>query len=444
MLTCPHPRTSAPPRGQDLVIGGRIARAFWLAVVLASSANLRCGGVNGSDVGQGSAADGGAADRVAEKPLVLQAEHIGLLVDDVEASGTFPPGCRASDPGCLRAQTGYEVILVWLNRQDAGDPAEVASILVRLRDQIWMQAPDRTRTRASGAGMQNRRLFVMFTPSAGLQEFILEWPGGAPATLRVRRGPTPGLVDAGSSMPQSGGQCSTCADNSQCAAGLTCESFPGGARMCALLQGRTECCRQISPSVRDCVFISRFVPPDAGSPTPPLPPSPALPAPVDAQASSLDVTPSPRIDSSLSVPDRPQSCGLPGATCCAGGSCNGGGCCIGGSCVGAGDTCSVNGMRCEYGSCGVCGGPGQPCCPDRSCTASAVACDQDICRLCGMTGAPCCAGKYCAAGSVCGNRTTCEPCGSRGQPCCAANACASALSCGGGVCGAQGASDAGP
>lgn len=78
-------------------------------------------------------------------------------------------------------------------------------------------------------------------------------------------------------------------------------------------------------------------------------------------------------------------CGGPDQPCCTGNACNDGGCCVlsttsfsGGRCVASGSMCPTSlPMTCTGGSCGSCGGVGQPCCTgtyDNFCTAPRTSC----------------------------------------------------------------------
>jgi hypothetical protein len=80
-------------------------------------------------------------------------------------------------------------------------------------------------------------------------------------------------------------------------------------------------------------------------------------------------------------------CGGPDQPCCTGNTCSDGGCCVtnpaSGSypytrCVTSGQTCATTvGSMCANGSCGTCGGLGQPCCTSNYgtfCSAPGTAC----------------------------------------------------------------------
>lgn len=139
------------------------------------------------------------------------------------------------------------------------------------------------------------------------------------------------------------------------------------------------------------------------------------------------------------------SCGMPNQSCCPGNSCAGGGCCmprppsIGLFCTRPGDTCEGGTGICGGGSCGHCGGIGQPCC-NGQCTAPGSKCivspDGSRCVTCGGLGEPCCSGvpgypdRCIAVGLGCSLAGKCQPCGKEGQTCCdGANACPAEMVC---------------
>jgi hypothetical protein len=157
------------------------------------------------------------------------------------------------------------------------------------------------------------------------------------------------------------------------------------------------------------------------------------------------------------APDAPadvvssNACGAPGQACCLGEACEGNGCCIDQVCVSNGVACGHGLGTCANGSCGSCGGLGQPCCPvDMSegcsgppdagacggCTQTGTMCFPNqlggSCVACGMEGQQCCIndciGQYAYCDSyfddagqaqyVCSSQ-----CGGPGQPCCQDFAC---------------------
>jgi hypothetical protein len=136
-------------------------------------------------------------------------------------------------------------------------------------------------------------------------------------------------------------------------------------------------------------------------------------------------------------------CGGAGQRCCIpasdGQRCYDGGCCVGNACVAAGDSCETGGIpgTCGAGSCGDCGGVGQPCCPfmgTEQCTAGGAVCQDGACIECGDASEPCCFAGKCHGASLSCAGTTCAPCGGPTEICCTyypapANACD-----GGGCC----------
>lgn len=133
-----------------------------------------------------------------------------------------------------------------------------------------------------------------------------------------------------------------------------------------------------------------------------------------------------------------RACGTTGQFCCSGDTCAAGGCCVDGTCTAAGSSCAHDLGTCAAGSCGTCGGLGQPCCQEASstpeCTAPGTLCDfvnTKICVACGQEKQPCCdyGGDTCltshmvclltdAGGSMCTSA-----CGGTDQPCCTSHVC---------------------
>ena len=101
-------------------------------------------------------------------------------------------------------------------------------------------------------------------------------------------------------------------------------------------------------------------------------------------------------------------CGATGQQCCPGESCDGGGCCVDEQCVAAGQPCG-QGLTgtCTAGSCGSCGGLGQPCCAVSH--SEACSSPQGACGGCTQSGTMC---------STSGPDGTCVACGAEGMTCC--------------------------
>jgi hypothetical protein len=181
-------------------------------------------------------------------------------------------------------------------------------------------------------------------------------------------------------------------------------------------------------------------------------------APPDAPDES---TPADAADGAVVHVSVGSGCGATGQACCPGESCEGGGCCVDEQCVAAGQPCGqgLTGM-CTAGSCGSCGGRGQPCCavsqsegcsgPQGSCggcTQSGTMCSTSgpdgvytlldatpgTCVACGADGLTCCYGYWCVgASSYCDSylddagtaKYVCSSkCGGPDQPCCQGSTC---------------------
>jgi hypothetical protein len=84
-----------------------------------------------------------------------------------------------------------------------------------------------------------------------------------------------------------------------------------------------------------------------------------------------------------------------------------------GVCVASSQACSVGGS-CAAGSCGACGGTGQPCCKAGDlppfCTGAGTACDgANVCVECGKSGQPCCF-DYVVGEPTCRGGGKCDRC----------------------------------
>lgn len=142
-------------------------------------------------------------------------------------------------------------------------------------------------------------------------------------------------------------------------------------------------------------------------------------------------------------------CGEPGQACCPGESCADGGCCVDEQCFASGQQCRTLAGTCAAGSCGSCGGLGQPCCAVTQsegcssqqavcggCTESGTMCStpgpQGTCVACGTDGMNCCYGSWCVGTSLychsyldggTAEYTCSSACGGPGQPCCQGETC---------------------
>jgi hypothetical protein len=176
----------------------------------------------------------------------------------------------------------------------------------------------------------------------------------------------------------------------------------------------------------------------------------------------LDAAPTDAGAEATGVPQA-AACGVPGQACCAGNACGDGGCCVDSYCVAGGQECGGALGSCSNGSCGSCGGVGQPCCPMANaggqyqacsrantpdcsgCTASGAVCpwtrSTDTCIACGEDKQPCCGGHGCLpplsacvasaadaaapedGGASVTTYSCTTQCGHAGEPCCQGNVC---------------------
>jgi len=106
---------------------------------------------------------------------------------------------------------------------------------------------------------------------------------------------------------------------------------------------------------------------------------------------------------------------------------------------------------CTNGSCGNCGGPGQPCCNGNPnggragdfCTAAGLTCVEaggggSVCSMCGGPGQPCCGGTTCDAGGCCNQDPNTPTCIAAGQACPDNLGMCTNGGCQGGTCGLVG------
>lgn len=104
-----------------------------------------------------------------------------LVIDGVEVSDKFPPGCGAPAPGCSAAQPGHKVLMVWVKAKGDADAASRA--LMMIPTGVYVQADDGARTDVFSGGMMAGRLFVAFTPPQSGKNFSLHWDKNVPIAL---------------------------------------------------------------------------------------------------------------------------------------------------------------------------------------------------------------------------------------------------------------------
>ena len=111
-----------------------------------------------------------------------------LLVDQVQLTDRFPPGC---DPGgflsCYRAGPGFKILIVWLTRKggDQGDSEALTSVTSALgtASDVYVTASDGSRGSRTISGFAADRLFLAFAPHDAASGFVLHFADDPPITL---------------------------------------------------------------------------------------------------------------------------------------------------------------------------------------------------------------------------------------------------------------------
>ena len=100
-----------------------------------------------------------------------------FVITGVDLAERFPPDCDPSSPMCDQAKEGYQILAVWLDRADGGDPSEIGLDIFKHSEEVYAVAGDGSRMKRIGGGLMEGRLFVFFTPAASARDFTLYWPG---------------------------------------------------------------------------------------------------------------------------------------------------------------------------------------------------------------------------------------------------------------------------
>jgi hypothetical protein len=106
-----------------------------------------------------------------------------LLVDGVQFTDRFPPGCVLGTAFCDQADPGFRVLIVWLKRADGADPAAISEKFSDLSQGAYVVASNGKRTNVFSGGLLAGSLFVAFTPAASSHGFALHWPGNPAVPL---------------------------------------------------------------------------------------------------------------------------------------------------------------------------------------------------------------------------------------------------------------------
>jgi hypothetical protein len=102
-----------------------------------------------------------------------------LVIKDVQFTDSFPPGC-STEPlplgGCTQAKEGYQVLIVWLERTDGGDPTAIADEIQSRILETYVIAGDGFQKNGFAGGLLPSGLAVAFIVPASAQDFKLFWP----------------------------------------------------------------------------------------------------------------------------------------------------------------------------------------------------------------------------------------------------------------------------
>lgn len=107
-----------------------------------------------------------------------------LVIEEVEITDRFPPGCDPATFYCDRPIEGYQILIVWLARQDGGDPGEIGGALFGASKEVYVVADDDARSDRWLGGLQQGRLVVAFITPASARTLTLFWPGNPPIALK--------------------------------------------------------------------------------------------------------------------------------------------------------------------------------------------------------------------------------------------------------------------
>jgi hypothetical protein len=100
-----------------------------------------------------------------------------LLIDGVQIGDRFPPDCLPASISCSQVRAGYQVLIVWLARQDGGRPSDLAKAVQDESTGAYVTSGDGARHERFADGLVNSRLFVAFITPVSARGFTLHWPG---------------------------------------------------------------------------------------------------------------------------------------------------------------------------------------------------------------------------------------------------------------------------
>jgi len=110
-----------------------------------------------------------------------------LMIKDVQSADRYPPDCDLEKPySCwVQAWEGYEILIVWLEREDGGAPGEVSAEVGRpcSDKEVYVVAGDGSRIDCAVGGMDSLELFVTFPVPTSAHDFKFYWPGNPAIAL---------------------------------------------------------------------------------------------------------------------------------------------------------------------------------------------------------------------------------------------------------------------
>jgi hypothetical protein len=97
-------------------------------------------------------------------------------IKDVQLTDRFPPDCSAGKAGCNQAQSGYQIVIVWLEPVGQIDATTASIQFMKATDEVFVIASNGSQAKRAASGMYQSRYFVAFTPATTARGFTLSWP----------------------------------------------------------------------------------------------------------------------------------------------------------------------------------------------------------------------------------------------------------------------------
>jgi hypothetical protein len=116
-----------------------------------------------------------------ESEINIQVSNCRLTLDRVQTSELFPPGCQPGSPNCLQMEPGRDLLTLWLANPFQCDlPTVVETVIF---EDLYLSAPDGTRSERLIAGVQDDFLVVGFALESPPNNLILHWGSATPIKL---------------------------------------------------------------------------------------------------------------------------------------------------------------------------------------------------------------------------------------------------------------------